>query len=153
MDKPKVKEKQLILFNAKPDYKYTLIKKFVKNDRMLYKLKRSDGKIVFKPGIKFLKLKRRGLVIIPPPPVEYPKLPKHIRKAVPPKDFFGIRCGEDRVQIVSIMGEKDLLCWHGRLECNMHLLRKDLHPKGAVDNAIAFLKSIDTNETNRRETK
>lgn len=99
---------------------------------------------------KFLRMKRKGKVHPEEVKVsnEITPLPDHIRKATPPQDFFGIRCGEDRVQIMSLLCNdgSELLCWHGRLHCSLHLKAADLHPKPAVAQAIAFLKSIDTKD-------
>lgn len=128
----------------KPKTLYKLLKKYEKKGKLLCKLIRmSDAEIVRVPLKLFLKYKRKGKIYEKAKPKEIPPLPKRIRQAVSPDEFFAIRCGEDRVQIVSMSADcQDLLCWHGRLNCTMHLRRDDLHPKEKVTEAINFLKSI-----------
>lgn len=74
---------------------------------------------------------------------KYKPMPERIRAAEPPRDFFGLRIGEDRVQLQAVLGPDDLLIWHGRLHCTMHVHKSSIHPAKAVDDAIRFLKSID----------
>jgi hypothetical protein len=119
---------------------YTLIQRTETGAR----LKKADGTIVKVSGKKYLRLKKKGLIIKPPPPKPERKLPKSVRRAQPPKGFHAILCGDDRVTIMDTMNDEntDILAYHHRMGRTMHLLVKDLRPRDSVTEAINFLRTI-----------
>lgn len=77
----------------------------------------------------------------PPPPRKIVEAPKQLAELTTPPDFHNIRCGEDRVVIMAVLDSlaKDLLCFHVRLGCTIHLKREDLGPSDIVERAVAFV--------------
>lgn len=119
---------------------YTLIQR---NDKGT-KLKKPDGTIVKVSTKRYLKLKKKGLIVVPPPPKPERKLPKSVRRAQTPRGFHAILCGDDRVTIVDLMNNdaKDVKAYHHRMGTTLHLLTQDLRPKDNVVEAIRYLRTI-----------
>ena len=63
-----------------------------------------------------------------------------------PVGFFNIYHGKDRVQILDTISTdgKDLLCYHSRMKCTLHLHSRALGPTAYVEATVRFLQQRQT---------
>ncbi len=131
---------------------YKVLDRVEKDGWPMFLLERNtDNKRKIVNTAKFRELQKRGKIIgfVPAPRVN-----DKFQKARPPRGAYAIQVGAEghRVDIVYAIGTdwRDLMCYHHKYQTMMHLKREDLYPKENVDEAIAFLQKLDSEE---REAK
>jgi hypothetical protein len=112
------------------------------------RLDRSDGKRVKVSEDRFAELGRAKVVKMPAKALERPKEAARVPKLTktPPTGIYSLcmATGDGRLAIMDSLnrGWTELLCYHYRMRCTLHLTRASLYPKDRVDEAIAFLQSF-----------
>jgi len=66
----------------------------------------------------------------------------------PPANFGNLQTANgDRITITSVIGKdgKDVICWHHRMACSLHMKVEDLMPREDVALVIAYARQLHAN--------